>query len=131
METVTYEIALEQFGALKGLGSIALDEKAAWGVARNLARFKRVLKPIEEEITEGHQAAIDLYAEKDGDGKPRVVNGNYDFGDNYKSYQKRVKELESTEVQIDYFKIKQSDFPKTELKGILLAPLLDYIITED
>lgn len=125
---VTFEKLIACLNCLTMIGD---SENGAWyGIARNKQRINSAIKDYRIEYDEAIRNIRKRLAKKDEEGNVLLDSkNNVIFAENEEEAIKMISELNSHEIEIDFYKIPQSQFGNT-MNANLIEPLLDLIIEE-
>jgi antitoxin component YwqK of YwqJK toxin-antitoxin module len=87
-------------GIVESLNEI-MKEKLPVKTAYSFGKLARAVQKEIEVYEEGRLKLIDRYVKRGDDGKPVIINGNYDIGDK-EGFGKEFYELGSIEAQFDF-----------------------------
>lgn len=106
-----YEL-LNTYLAMKELMDTKLPVKTGWNLSKNAVTIERLLKQLQETESK----LIDLYAEKDSDGKVKHIGQNQvTIKEEFKyTYSSEYSELMDCENELDLFTIKLNDLIYTK-----------------
>ena len=79
------------------LGNKKLPIKLSYAIGKNIMKLQGEM----EDIEKARINLIQQYAEKEGDGTYKVVDGHYELGDNAEKFSDEYKEFLDTEQEID------------------------------
>lgn len=113
---------VEIFAAFTVLGQRDL---AIWyPISKNMQK----LKPIIQDYNDLKDVIVKKFAILDEEGKPKIVNGNYEFGEKLADATKALEVLNQEEISVELETISKAQIKDDKLPGSLLAILLDIIV---
>ena len=94
------KVTLGQIEPLAASCNAALAQAGTFGVRIKLREILRNSSTHAQDFDTERQALVEKYAEKGEDGKPVVVDGAVQFGDNADEVDAKWRELIATEVVV-------------------------------
>src|SRR3990167_6836199 len=88
------------------LGGIELKSK----MSRARSRFINMLIEKNKEIESARVEMVDKYVVKGEDGKPKLVDGRFDFGENAKKIEEEINALINEDTTFDVLPSNEKDF---------------------
>jgi len=91
--------------------------------------FTKLVKAIQNEFKlyeENRMKLIENFSNKGEDGKPIVINGQYDIGDK-QSFAKEYTELSNIEVEIDFTIISVNDLGNVNISPAAMLSLEKFV----
>lgn len=93
------------------LASKRLPVKVAYAISRNLDKMNNIITSYET----ARKTLLDQYAEKDEEGKAKVIDGNYVIQEDQKqAFSDEIKELLEVENEIDLHTINMDEVEKCD-----------------
>lgn len=93
------------------LASKRLPVKVAYAISRNLDKMNNIITSYET----ARKTLLDQYAEKDEEGKAKVIDGNYVIQEDQKqAFSDEMKELLEVENEIDLHTINMDEVEKCD-----------------
>lgn len=83
--------------------------KVAFALSRNIS----ILNPIADDYEKERYKLLEKYGEKDEDGKPKIVNGQYILNDR-EGFNADMNELLNMENEVNFYKISVEDLEKCD-----------------
>ena len=95
---------------LNTVANKVLPGKLSYAIAKNLIKLNAEVELIEK----GRMDLINQHVEKDEEGKPVVVDGNYKLGDNAEKFNEEYNEYLATETEVEIMTVDPEIFDKLD-----------------